>query len=191
MKCLTSEFEIVDVPEPRLLFGRLRADLRARGVWYTGRHGPGVSLRMLLTDGSLCTILYRLTGFLRRIHLGPLAALIYKFNAFMTGAVIGRGAEFGPGLVILHSQALVINTNVRGGENVILEGCVTIGAEKNASPVLGDRVFVGSGARIIGGVTIGDEARIGANAVVVKDVPDRATAVGVPARVVSARSGGD
>jgi serine O-acetyltransferase len=102
----------------------------------------------------------------------------------VTGAVIGRGAEFGPGLVILHSIGLVVNSAVRGGEDVILEGCVTIGAEKGKAPRLGDRVFVGSGARIIGGVCVGNDARIGANAVVLKDVPEAATAVGVPARVV-------
>jgi serine O-acetyltransferase len=84
----------------------------------------------------------------------------------------------------------VVNTSVRGGANVVLEGGVTIGAEKDRSPVLGDNVFLGAGARIIGGVRVGSGARIGANAVVVKDVPDGATAVGVPARVVRTRGGG-
>jgi serine O-acetyltransferase len=185
VKLLTSQFEAIDAGDriPKFM-GNLRADMRARSIWYTGRATRTSCLRMLMTDGSLCTILYRLMGFLKRIHLGPLAAITYKLNSFLTGAVIGRGAEFGPGLIILHSQALVINASVKGGTNVILEGCVTIGAEKEQSPVLGDRVFVGSGARIIGAVTIGTGARIGANAVVVKDVPENATAVGVPAKVI-------
>lgn len=185
MHYLTNEFERVEVSSRRpLLFGDLWSDLRAKSVWYFGRTGGWLTARMLVSDGSLCTVLYRVMRFFRRIYLGPMAAIVYKLNAFLTGAVIGRGAEFGPGLVILHSHALVVNTTVRGGANVILEGCVTIGAEKNRSPILGENVFVGSGARVLGGVRVGSGARIGANAVVVHDVPDHATAVGIPARIV-------
>jgi serine O-acetyltransferase len=101
--------------------------------------------------------------------------------------VIGRGADFGPGFVILHSFGVVINSQVRGGRNVVIEHGVTIGAEKDTSPVLGDDVFIGAGAKIIGGVRIGSRVKIGANAVVTKDVPDDATVVGVPARVVKLR----
>ncbi len=189
MDFLTDSFERVPAPgrAGRGMLGMLRADMAAKAAWYSGCTGRGVTLRMLLSDGSLCTVLYRLMRALRRWHLGPLAAVVYKLNAFLTGAVIGRGAEFGPGLIILHSVGLVVNKSVRGGANVILEGSVTIGAEKDRSPVLGDNVFVGSGARVIGGVSIGSDVRIGANAVVVHDVPDGATAVGVPARVVKTR----
>ena len=192
MRFLTDQFESVEVNDRvPLLFGRLRMDLRAKSVWYYGRTSALLTLRMLLSDGSLCSALYRLMASLKRLHLGALAAIVYKLNALLTGAVIGRGAEFGPGLVILHSHALVINTAVHGGHNVILEGCVTIGAEKQASPELGDGVFVGSGARIIGGARVGHGARIGANAVVLKDVPDGATAVGVPAKVIKIHSEND
>jgi serine O-acetyltransferase len=67
---------------------------------------------------------------------------------------------------------------------VVFEHQVTIGSEKGLAPVLGDDVFVGAGAKIIGGVRVGRGTRIGANAVVISDVPDGATAVGVPARMV-------
>ncbi len=189
MKLLTDQFEIVEEPGPRaaLVFGNLRADLRAKSVWYYGRASAGRSLRMVFSDGSLCTVLYRLMRALRRCKLGPLAALVYKLNAFLTGAVIGRGAEFGPGLVVLHGIGLVVNTAVKGGSGVLLEGGVVIGAEKGRSPVLGDRVFIGAGAKVIGGVRIGSDVRIGANAVVVKDLPDGVTAVGIPARIVGER----
>ena len=103
--------------------------------------------------------------------------------------MIGRRADLGPGLVILHSVGLVVNTAVRGGENVIVEGCVTIGAEKGRSPTLGDHVFIGSGARVLGAVSVGNGARIGANAVVLADLPDGATAVGIPAKVVKVAEG--
>jgi len=73
---------------------------------------------------------------------------------------------------------------VRGGRNVHIEHQVTIGAERRESPILGDDVFIGAGAKIIGPVVVGSHTRIGANAVVIGDVPDYATAVGVPARLV-------
>ena len=65
---------------------------------------------------------------------------------------------------------------------------MTIGAERRQSPVLGDGVFVGAGAKVLGSVRVGDGARIGANAVVVHDVPPHATVVGIPARVVRTRN---
>jgi hypothetical protein len=91
---LTDTFERLPAPEGagRGLLGMVRADMAAKGVWYRGRFGRGVALRMLASDGSLCTVLYRLMGALKRWHLGPLAALVYKLNAFLTGAVIGRGS---------------------------------------------------------------------------------------------------
>ncbi len=188
MKLLTDRFESVEAAEPpRGPLSDLRMDMRAKAVWYHGRSTRGLALRMLFSDGSLCTVLYRLMQALRRAGLGPLAAAVYKLNAFLSRAVIGRGAKFGPGLVVLHSVGVVINTSVRGGANVVIESGVTIGAEKASSPMLGDNVFIGAGARVIGAVRVGSGARIGANAVVTRDVPDGATAVGVPARIVRRR----
>ena len=100
-----------------------------------------------------------------------------------------RGAEFGPGFVLIHSLGVVINGTVRGGEGVKIEHQVTVGAEKRQSPVLGDRVFLGAGAKVIGAITIGNGASIGANAVVLEDIPANATAVGIPAKVVKIRPG--
>jgi serine O-acetyltransferase len=110
-----------------------------------------------------------------------------KLNAVCCNCIIGRGAEFGPGLVLIHSTGVVVNGQVRAGEQVHIEHQVTIGAERRESPLIGNRVFIGAGAKIIGSVRIGDEARIGANAVVVDDVPDGATVVGIPAKVVRIR----
>jgi serine O-acetyltransferase len=84
----------------------------------------------------------------------------------------------------------VINGGVRGGANVLIEHQVTVGAERRQSPVIGDGVFLGAGSKVIGAVTIGDGARVGANAVVVDDVPPHSTVVGVPARVVRRRDPG-
>lgn len=191
MKLMTDRFALVEVPEPRwaFLLGKLRTDLRAKSIWFHGRASAGLSLRMLLSDGSLCLVLYRLMSALRRWRLGPLAAAVYKLNAFLTGAVVGRGAEFGPGLVVLHSVGLVVNTAVKAGANAVLESGVVIGAEKGQSPTFGDRVFLGAGAKVIGGVRVGNDVRVGANAVVLDDLPDAVTAAGIPAKVVKARTG--
>jgi serine O-acetyltransferase len=127
---------------------------------------------------------YRCMQWSQKHRLAPLAMLFNKINVWFGGCVIGRGADFGPGFVLIHSNGVVINTSVRGGKNVFIEHQVTIGAEKGEAPVLGDNVFVGAGAKIVGAVRIGNDVKIGANAVVTKDLPDGATAVGVPARVV-------
>ena len=103
----------------------------------------------------------------------------------MCNCIIGRGAEFGPGLVLIHSTGVVINGSVRGGSGIHIEHQVTIGADQRISPTIGDEVFIGAGAKIIGNVKVGNGARVGANAVVVEDVPQGRTAVGVPARLVT------
>jgi serine O-acetyltransferase len=114
--------------------------------------------------------------------------LFNRLNAICCNCVIGRGAEFGPGFVLIHATGVVINGRVRGGSNVYVEHQVTIGAERGESPVLGSDIFIGAGAKVIGPIAIGDGARIGANAVAVHDVPPYATAVGIPARVVKVRT---
>jgi serine O-acetyltransferase len=129
-------------------------------------------------------ILYRLMQWSRRRRLAPLEMLFNKLNAVLCNCIIGRGAEFGPGFVLIHSTGIVINGAVRGGRGIHLEHQVTIGAERRRSPTLGDGVFVGAGARIIGPVHVGSGAKIGANAVVLDDVPADGVAVGVPARVI-------
>jgi serine O-acetyltransferase len=139
---------------------------------------------MLLSDGTTCQVLYRLTQFCQRRRWVLPALALYRLNAAMGHAVIGRGAVLGEGLVVLHSFGIVINSDVRAGRNLVLEHGVTIGAEKGQSPALGDDVFVGAGAKILGAIRVGSRVRVGANAVVVSDVPDGATVVGVPARVV-------
>lgn len=160
----------------------LLADLRAKQALYS-EHGPRCSLlKAVMTDGTLANVLYRLQGQLVRWRLAPLALVPHVLNKWLNGCVIGVKAQFGPGFVLIHPVGVVINSAVRGGCNVRLESGVVIGDNRGRIPTLGDDVFVGSGAKIIGGLHIGHGARVGANAVVLKDVPDGATAVGIPAR---------
>src|SRR5271155_4275237 len=99
-------------------------------------------------------IVYRLMQASQRLGLAPFSMIFNKLNVF-GGCIIGRGADFGPAFVLIHSNGVVINSSVRGGSNIKLEHQVTIGAERSLSPVLGDDVFVGAGAKIVGSVTIG------------------------------------
>jgi serine O-acetyltransferase len=165
----------------------IRSDLRAKAEWCYESTGWKAVVKVLLTDGTPAMVWYRLMQWARRWRLVPLEMFFNRINTLCCGCVIGRGAEFGPGFVLIHSLGVVINGSVRAGAGVKIEHQVTIGAEKRQSPILGDGVFVGAGAKIIGPVTIGEGARVGANAVVVADVPAFSTVVGIPAKVV--RSG--
>ena len=160
------------------------SDLRAKAEWCYESRGAAAVLKVLLTDGTPAMIWYRLMQWARRWRLAPLEMAFNRLNTICCGCIIGRGAEFGPGFVLIHSLGVVINGSVRGGSGVKIEHQVTIGAEKRQSPVLGNGVFIGAGAKIIGPVHLGDGAKIGANAVVLTDIPAGATAVGIPARVV-------
>jgi len=166
------------------LVGLIAADIRAKAEWVYGAGTGRNVMKAFFTDGTFAMVMYRLMQAAQGLRLVPIAMVFNKLNAFFGRCIIGRNARFGPGFVLIHSYGVVINSSVKGGRNVKLEHLVTIGSEKHESPVLGDNVFVGAGARIVGGVRIGSNVKIGANAVVTKDIPDGATAVGVPARIV-------
>jgi serine O-acetyltransferase len=169
------------------MFRTIITDLRRKAFWCYESDRWAAILKVLLTDGTAAMILYRFMQCSCRWRLTPLAMIFNKVNAVFCNCIIGRGAEFGPGFVLIHSTGVVINGTVRGGSNVHLEHQVTIGAERRQSPVLGDDVFVGAGAKILGAVRIGNGVRVGANAVVVHDVPPHCTVVGIPAKVVRSR----
>ena len=144
-------------------------------------------LKTCAADGTFAMVMYRLMQWCRRWRLVPLEMICNKLNTIFGQCIIGRGAEFGAGFVLIHSQGVVINGSVRGGRNIHIEHQVTIGAEGRQSPQLGSDIFIGAGAKILGPISIGDGAKIGANAVVVDAVPPHTTVVGVPARVVRTR----
>jgi serine O-acetyltransferase len=121
-------------------------------------------------------------------NLKSLARWLSQINRFFTGIEIHPGATIGNGFFIDHGMGVVIGETAEIGENVLIYHGVTLGGvsleKKKRHPTLGNNVVIACGAKVLGAITIGDNAKIGANAVVLKDVPADATVVGVPGRVV-------
>ncbi len=159
-------------------------DLKAKAEWCYGTVSVRTLLKPCLTDGTMAMLWYRLMQTASHWKLLPLAMIFNKCNAIFCQCIIGRRAEFGRRFVIIHSQGIVINGSVIAGDDIKIEHQVTIGAERNVSPKLGSDIFIGAGAKIIGPVQIGSHTKIGANAVVVKDVESYTTVGGIPARVL-------
>jgi serine O-acetyltransferase len=166
----------------------LREDLREKARACYQSDDPKAVAKALATDGTLAMVLYRLMQGSRESNLGPLEMVFNKLNSMFGGCVIGRGTDFGPGFVLFHSNGVVINGRVKGGSNVHLHHEVTIGDnDYGETPTLGSNIKIGAGAKLIGAVKIGDGARIGCNAVVVRDVAPDTTVVGIPAKPVQRR----
>jgi len=112
--------------------------------------------------------------------------LDFVYLRLLIGAELPHTVECGPGLRLPHgARGIILHPDVRIGSGVTLLHRVTIGERHHGVPVIGDGVFVGTGAVVIGGIKVGNQARIGAGAVVLGDVPDGCAAVGVPASVAA------
>jgi len=148
------------------------------------------ALEIILTyNGMHAVWTYRVTHLLWKIHLKLLARYISSIARLLTGVDIHPGAKIGKNLVIDHGSGVVIGETVVIGNNVLIYHQVTLGGTGNDSsskrhPTICDCVMIATGAKILGNIKIGAMAKIGANAVVLKDVPPGATAVGMPARII-------
>lgn len=132
------------------------------------------------------TAWYRLACWCKARRIPLMVGSIHRWLFFRFGLEIAGDIE--GGLYLAHPVGMVINVS-HMGQNCSIIAAVTIGMRnKWVFPVIGDGVFIGAGARVLGEIIIGDYAKIGANAVVVTDIPDHATAVGVPARVIKNES---
>ncbi|ROR73923.1 serine O-acetyltransferase EpsC [Bogoriella caseilytica] len=154
-----------------------RRDPAARSLVEIALGYPGVHA---LWSHRVCHRLWRISALLRL----P-ARLISQFTRAVTGIEIHPGAEIGRRFFIDHGMGVVIGETAVVGEDVVLFHGTTLGgvsmSRGKRHPTVGDRVVIGAGAKVLGPVRIGEDAKVGANAVVVKDVPDGAVAVGVPA----------
>jgi len=131
---------------------------------------------------------YRFAHFLYKIHLKLLARMVSQRAKFRTGIEIHPAAKIEPGVFIDHGQGVVIGETAEVGTGtVIYQGCTLGGTGKESGkrhPTVGRNCVISAGAKILGNITVGDYAKVGAGAVVLKDVPAHATVVGVPARIV-------
>lgn len=148
------------------------------------------TLSILLTSNGMHAVwIYRVAHLLWRMHLKLLAKITSGFARFLTGVEIHPAAMIGKNFMIDHGTGTVIGETAIIGNNVLIYHQVTLGGTGNESgvkrhPSLCDGVMIASGAKILGNIHIGTNARVGANAVVLKDVPPNATAVGMPARII-------
>lgn len=142
----------------------------------------------LLYAGVHAIIYYRIAHGLYRCRLYFLARFVSQWARFWTGIEIHPGAIIGRRLVIDHGTGIVIGETAELGDDVLLYQGVTLGGTGKdvgkRHPTLGNNVMVGAGARVLGPITVRDNSRIAAGAVVLQDVPEGATAVGVPAQIV-------
>ena len=162
------------------LISLLKKDFAAKRQLYCYENTAKGSLKTFLTDGTSANILYRTMQYSNHLNIIPLAWLFQYINKIINGCIIGLKAEMGAGLVLVHPVGIIINSAVIAGENLIIQSGVVVGENKGQSPKLGNNIFIGSGAKIFGGITIHDNASIGANAVVVKSLEENQKAFGVP-----------
>jgi len=142
---------------------------------------------LLLYPGPKAVFFHHIASFFYKCHLYFVARMISEIARTMTLIEIHPGAQIGKNLFIDHGCGVVIGETTIIGDNCMIYHGVTLGGvsldARKRHPTLGNHVLVGTGAKVLGPVNIGDGAKIGANSVVTKDVPAGATAVGIPAKI--------
>ena len=153
-------------------------------------------LSLVLTyPGVKAVFFHRIANFFSVAKFDLIARIISQFSRFLTGIEIHPGAKIGKNLFIDHGMGVVIGETSDIGDNVTIYHMVTLGGiapsinsndQRNIKrhPTIEDEVVIGSGAQVLGPVTVGRCAKIGANAVITKDVPEKAVMVGIPAKNV-------
>ena len=159
-------------------------------------------LSIILTyPGVKAVFFHQISNFFYKAGFDLIARIISQTIRFFTGIEIHPGAKIGKNLFIDHGMGVVIGETSEIGNNVTIYHNVTLGGSspsidserqryEKRHPTIGNDVVIGSGAQIIGPIKVGNNARIAANAVVVKDVPENATMVGIPARAVKLENKG-
>lgn len=171
------------------MFRRLRSDIQcildrdpaARSTWEVVTCYPGLH----------ALVLHRFAHWLWGHGLRWLGRFVSNVSRWLTGIEIHPGAVIGDAVFIDHGMGVVIGETAEIGDGCTIYQGVTLGGTSlykgtKRHPTLGKNVVVSAGAKVLGGFTIGDNAKIGSNAVVIKPVPEGATAVGIPARIIQA-----
>jgi serine O-acetyltransferase len=178
-------------------FAAMQAELREDIDRYIYTNGGNWLVTWLTTQGLWVTTQYRFSRWVHyyfhvpvlRTGLKLICAIGQKFVEVSTGVELPNRAEVGGGLFIPHANGIIVHMNVKMGRHCNLSHQVTIGlggrGAAQGTPVIGDRVFIGPGAKLFGPIQIGDDVAIGANSVVMKPLPNSAVAVGMPAKIVN------
>ncbi|MGM0689726.1 MAG: serine O-acetyltransferase EpsC [Bacillota bacterium] len=168
------------------MFNRIRKDIKA-----VKERDPAAksTLEVLLCyPGLHALISHRIAHFLYRRRLVLLPRMISHLSRFLTGIEIHPGAEIGSGFFIDHGMGVVIGETTEIGSNVTIFQGVTLGGtgkeQGKRHPTIGDNVVIGTGAKVLGPIVIGENSRVGAGSVVLSSAPPNSTVVGIPARVV-------
>jgi serine O-acetyltransferase len=168
------------------MFGAIREQLNT--VFQKDPAARSVIEIVLCYPGFHAILLHRMA---HRIYSGgwfTLARIVSQFSRAATGIEIHPGATIGRRFFIDHGMGVVIGETTEIGDDVLLYQGVTLGGTGKGTgkrhPTIGDSVVIGTGAKILGNIRIGDHAKVGAGSVVVRSVPDHSTVVGVPGRVV-------
>ena len=147
---------------------------------------------ILLYPGFHAILNHRIAHFFYKKRLFFIARLLSQFSRFLTGIEIHPGATIGKRLFIDHGMGIVIGETAIIGDNCTIYHGVTLGGtgkeRKKRHPTLKNNVVVGCGSKVLGNITLGNNVKVGANAVVLKDVPDNKVVVGVPAKIVEKRT---
>ena len=168
------------------MFSSIRQDLRAV---FDRDPAATSTLEVILTYAGFHALLaYRVSHWLSTYHIPFLPRAISQVARLLTGIEIHPAAIIGKGFFIDHGMGVVIGETAEIGDYVTLFQGVTLGGtgkeRGKRHPTLGNHVVVGAGAKILGGIRIGDNVKVGANSVVLKSVPANSTVTGVPARVI-------
>lgn len=149
-----------------------------------------VARAVLSTDSFRITALQRARELSRRAHVPLVNHTLRVVQMAMFGIEIGKEVSLGDGVYFVHTSGIVIGGDSRIGDRVRFYGSNTVGTAKdNGYPTIDEDVWIGAGARILGPIRIGARSRIGANAVVLSDVPPDSVAVGIPAKARPRRAG--
>lgn len=164
---------------------RLKLNRKGTFPWY-------VIEALLFDNGYQGVVAHRIASWFKRNGIPILGPLFARLGLFLTGVDIAPGAEIGPGLIVSHGTGLVIGSHTKIGSHAILLHQVTLGAPDvgrlEEMPRVGDDVYIGAGAALIGGITVGDRVVIGLNTTITEDVPDDTRIVSVAAQKVTRRS---
>lgn len=177
------------IPSFKIMLKTIKKDIKRRAELEGKRAGALYFIKVPLNPPVMAVIIFRIANFFKKNNFHFLSKIFSNINIVLYTVEIQPSATIGPGLVLAHANGILIHDNTIIGKNCIftLQNSVTVGPRtdrysKNDITMIGDNVFIGMGARIIGNIKLGNNVSIGANAVVTRSAPNGAALTGIPAR---------